>query len=89
MGKLEVKVIIRRCVSRWAGQKANQQNKLEQLNNITAATRRRLAEEINGHSDLAECAPVIVDDQIEGGLRVTELGNIVWDNKPDCLEELS
>ncbi|MEM7052554.1 MAG: hypothetical protein AAF604_23020 [Acidobacteriota bacterium] len=88
MGKLEVKKIIRRCVSRWADTEARQTDVLSVLKNVTAASKRSLAREINDHADLKACKPVIAEDQIRGAMKVTELGERVWDNEPECLAAL-
>ena len=88
MGKLEVKKIVRRCVSRWSGKDAKQKSKLASLKTVTAATRRTLAREINKHADLKACAPVIRDAQIQGSMTVTALGDRVWNSGPTCLGNL-
>ncbi len=88
MGKLEVKKIVRRCVSRWSGKKARQKQKLASLKTVTAASRRKLSKEINNHADLKACAPVIRDAQIQGSMAVTALGDRVWNSGPACLGNL-
>ena len=85
MKQPHVKVAVRRCVSRWAATNAKQTDKLSSLKTVTAATRRTLAREIKKHSDLKACAPLIRDADIDGSLRVTELGDIVWHDNQVCL----
>lgn len=88
MGRLEVKKIIRRCVSNWSGKHAKQSDKLGSLRNVTAASKRQLANRINKHPDLKACASLIADSQIAASMRVTELGQRVWNNKQGCLVKL-
>lgn len=88
MGKSQVKIIIRRCVSRWSGKNANQSSKLQNLKTVTTASKRDLARKINGHTDLKSCASVIADNQISGSMTVSALGNRVWNNKTTCLQAL-
>ncbi len=86
MYRRDVKIIVKRCVSRWSGVHARQTDRLGSLGKVTAASKRQLARELNAHADLRPCAPVIQDEQISGSMKVTELGQRVWDNKRSCLK---